>query len=179
MLHIHADSKYGHSKMTKLNKKPSWVIPRDCIPASNSLKVRNLSPSVFHCLKAVFVSFFLTLVEVLPISKIISLFEKFSNWLSLVSQILPIRKQTYSSLQLQNNFTAEQTIRMEFLTETLSTHHDLWQCAIMTLSDVEKPTYRHRNHKIMNPIINKTHSILTACETQIIWVKLKFLSKRV
>jgi len=81
----------------------SWVIPSDCMPASNSLKVKNLSPSVFHCLKAVFVSFFLTLVEVLPISKIISLFEKFNCWLLLVSQILPLKYQTYSLL---NNFFA-------------------------------------------------------------------------
>ena len=81
MQHVHVESKYEPSKMaTEPNRKLSWVIPRDCIPASNSLKVRNLSPSVFHCLKAVFVSFFLTLVEVLPISIIISLFEKFNNW---------------------------------------------------------------------------------------------------
>ena len=137
---------------TNLSRKRSWVIPRDCMPPSNSLKVRNLSPSVFHFLKAAFVSFFfalkiqlrnsiwkknpyknLTFVEVPPISRIKSRFEKLNNWLLLANQILPkdflIKNQTYSfSLQVQNNFTADQTFSMGSLTETLGSHYDLWQC---------------------------------------------------
>ena len=61
----HIKSKYGirnGHQMAKLSRKRSWVIPRDCMPKSNSLKVRNLSPSVFHFLKAAFLSFFFALL---------------------------------------------------------------------------------------------------------------------
>ena len=54
----HINGKYD---VPNLSRKRSWVISRDCMPPSNSLKVRNLSPSIFHLLKAAFVSFFFAL----------------------------------------------------------------------------------------------------------------------